>query len=361
MTPSRRLKKVIEQAPTLASPKSCKILRGEHQILAASGPLRSLRVRTGQQDDVTTDPEWFVSMTIASKRIPWVVELFDGEELVAAMLFAERLVSGFPSGYLKADGAFGEEFLICPPALSATYMPMLLGKLFDQRSVSIAHVAQSVNAETAFAHLPDETGIEVEWKPRPSHYRLPLRASMEETLAPYGVRTRRNLRYYLRKSRSEGCQFLSELNGEERLEAVSSLTDRVTHNLSIKATLLREKTMQATREAFALGMRAADGSWLSYLTGWRRGQRTFVYWQMNHVTSGNSSISTAMRAFLMEKEIARGTKEIVFVGGTSLVLMRCCEEDLCVDLIARRRSLRSRLLSLLLRRLLPPGHPLSNR
>src|SRR5450631_3086725 len=95
---SPRLKKVVEQAPVLAFPKSCKILRGEHRIRAASGALRSLRSRTGQQDDVTTDPEWFVSMTIASKRVPWVVELFDGEELVAAMLFAERLVLGIPSG-----------------------------------------------------------------------------------------------------------------------------------------------------------------------------------------------------------------------------------------------------------------------
>src|SRR5664279_2618751 len=173
---SRRLKKTIEQAPILAFPKSCKVLGGEHKIRAASGELRSLRARTGQQDDVTTDPEWFVSMTIASKRVPWVVELFDGEELVAAILFAERLVLGIPSGYLKADGAFGEEFLICPPALRAMYLPMLLQGLFDRRSVSIAHVAQSVNAETAFAHLPDEREIEVEWKPRPSHYRLPLRA-----------------------------------------------------------------------------------------------------------------------------------------------------------------------------------------
>ncbi len=351
----------VERTPTPALSMSCTILRGGPSILAASGALNSLRTCTGQQDEVTTDPEWFVGINIASGKIPWVVELFGGHQLVAAMLFAERCIFSLPTGYLKSDGGFGEESLICPANMRATYLPALLEGLFARRSVLIAHVAQDAHAETAFVTLANDSKIGLEWKRRPSHYLLSLHASMEETLAPYGVRTRRNLRYYLRKCRSEGCRFLSELNGDERLEAVMSLSDSATHRLPVVSVMRREATMQAISGSFALGIRAADGSWASYLTGWRRGQRSFVYVQMNRVTEKNSSFGTAIRAFLMEEEIARGTREIIFVGGTSRVFMACCDEALCVDLIARRRGRRTKVLSFLMNRLLGPGHPLRSR
>ena len=350
----------VDRAPTPALSMSCTVLRGGPRILAASGALNSLRARTGQQDEVTTDPNWFVGIATAGGKIPWVVELSGGDQLVAAMLFAERCIFGLPTGYLKAEGGFGEESLICPANMRATYLPALLEGLFRRRSVLIAHVAQDAHAETAFATLADDSKIDLEWKQRPSHYLLPLCASMEETLAPYGVRTRRNLRYYLRKCRSEGYRFLSELSGDERMEAVMSLSDSATHRLPVVSALRREATMQATPGSFALGIRTADGSWVSYLTGWRRGQRSFVYVQMNRVTEKNSSFGTAIRAFLMEEEIARGTREIIFVGGTSRVFMRCCEDALCVDLIARRRGLRTRVLSFFFNRLLGPDHPLGS-
>jgi hypothetical protein len=175
------------------------------------------------------------------------------------------------------------------------------------------------------------------------------------------VRTRRNLRYYLRKSRAEKCRFTAELSPEERIKAVNSLYEFATHRLPEKSAMGRELALQVVPGSFAVGMQAENGTWLSYLAGWRRPGRTYAYWQMNRVTGGNSSVSTAIRAFLMEEEIAQGTKEMVFVGGTSQVFMRCCEEDLCIDLIARRRGLRSGILSRILGRLLPAGHPLSAR
>lgn len=345
----------------LVLPTSCTVLRGRSGILAASNSLQGLRCRSAQDADVTTDPEWFTAMAVANTTIPWVVQLFEGTELVAAILLAERCVLGIPSGYLKADGGFGDEFLICAAERRSQYLPLLLRGLFEHRAVLIAHIPQPADADTAHARMAKVDGIDVEWKSRTSHHRLPLASTMEETLAPYGVRTRRNLRYYLRKSRSENCRFSGELSRQERIDAVNSLYEFATHRLPVKSAMGRELALQAVPGSFAMGMQAEDGTWLSYLAGWRRPGRTYAYWQMNRVTGGNTSVSTAIRAFLMEEEIAQGTKEIVFVGGTSQVFMRCCEEDPCIDLIARRRGLRSGVLSRILGRLLPAGHPLSAR
>jgi hypothetical protein len=175
-----------EASAAIVLPTSCAVLRGETGILAASSRLENLRNRSEQDADVTTDPKWFVAMAAANKTIPWVVELFEGPDLVAAMFLAERCVVGLPSGYLKADGGFGDEFLICAPDRRDLYFPLLLRGLFEHRAALIAHIPQPAESGTAHARLGEADRIDVEWKSRTSHHRLPLASTMEETLAPYG-------------------------------------------------------------------------------------------------------------------------------------------------------------------------------
>lgn len=340
------------------SPLRCEVLRGEREIIALREPLRGLRAATRQHEDVTTDPEWFAAMTVASREIPWIVALFQGETPIAAMHLAEKRIAGLPSGYLKADGGFGEDFLLCPREHRAFHLPALLEGLFQKRAALIAHIVELARPGLVPSPAPALSGLATQRRERPSHHRLTLRGTMEETLAHYGSHTRRNLRYYLRKARQEGCRVSLDLNREERFEAVLSLANTATHRVPVEAALRREATLQSTPRSFAMGVRSAHGSWLSYLAGWRQPTRTFVYWQMNRVTDSNTSISTAIRSALLEEEIARGAQEIVFVGGTSPVFQRCCEEDLCVDFIARRRGTRGLIFSRLLKRAVAPDHPL---
>lgn len=321
-------------------------------------PLRGLRAASGQQEDVGTDPVWFASMTVANGGVPWIVLLLRGEAPVAAMHLAEKRIAGIPSGYLKADGGFGEDFLLCRREQRALYLPVLIEGLFRERRALMAHVVDLARPGIVHSPSPALAGLVTQKRERPSHHRLTLRETFDATLAPYGPHTRRNLRYYLRKARQEGCRFSPELSREERLEAVLSLAGVSTHRVPVEAALRREVTLQSAPRPFAMGVRSADGSWLSYLAGWRQPSRTFVFWQMNRVTDSSTSISTAIRSFLLQEEIARGAREIVFVGGTSSVFQRCCEEDLCVDFIARRQGARGLVFSQLLKRAVAPDHPL---
>jgi hypothetical protein len=340
--------------------RSCIVARGSRQILALRDQILALRVQAGQQEDVTNDPDWFVSMTLARSFNPWVVLLNEQQRPAAAILFAERHILGFPSGYMKAEG-MDEGFLICRPELRSTYLPLLLNGLFSRSSATIAHVAQLTQSDTAHSAPADSSALDVEWKQGLYHHRISLMETMEETLASYGPRTRRNLRYYLRRARANGCSFIAALTGEQRLRAVTSLRAHATHKVTAESARLREGAIQSVANSFAMGMQGPNGIWLSYLTGWRSGTRTFVYWQMNRTSSASSSIGTAIRSFLMEQEIARGATEIVFVGGSSEVFKRCCKVDQSVHLIVRRRGLRGWALSRILERTVVPGHPLKQQ
>jgi hypothetical protein len=362
-----RISPFISEAPPArsgalekATARSCTVVCGSRKILAIREEIRALRMWTGQEQDATTDPDWFVRMIMAQSCNPWIVLLSEQGRLVAAMVLAERRIFGLPSGYMKAEG-MDQGFLICRPEQRSAYFPLLLNGLFSRRSALIAYVAQLAISETAHAGPADPSALVVEWKQALYHYRLRLSETMEKTLASYGVHTRRNLRYYLRKARAEGCRFIAELPGEQRLEVVKSLRSHATHGVSVESARLREAAIQSVPNSFAMGVQEADGSWVSYLTGWRREGQTFVCWQMNLARDKSSSMGTAMRSFLMEEEIARGATEIVFLGGSSEVFKRCCEVDPSVHLFMRRRGLRGWALKALLERTVVSGHPLRTK
>lgn len=335
----------------------CTVFRGRREILALRQQIWSLRVGAGLQEDPTTDPDWFVNTAISQSYIPWIVILADQQGPVAAMLLAERSILGLPSGFLKAEG-MDRCFLICCSHLRYLYLPILLNGLFSKRPALIVQLAQLAASETAYAAPADPRALKMAWKQLLYHHRLKLMDTKEKTLALYGAHTRRNLRYNLRRARAEGYLFFADLNNDQRLEAVRNLRPHATHRVTTESAKLREAALQSTPSSFAMGVQDANGRWVSYLTGWREGEQTTVYWQMNRAVEKSLSMNIAIRSFLMDEEIARGATEIIFVGGASGFFRHCCEVEPSVYLILRRRGLRGWALSSLLKGITDPSHPM---
>jgi len=100
------------------------------------------------------------------------------------------------------------------------------------------------------------------------------------------------------------------------------------------------KILHTHEDAFAMGLRSNDGTWLSILGGWRRNGTTYIDVQLNHSAFMRESLSAVMRAFLLEYEICAGQKDIVFVGGCSALLERYCRpREAFADLVVTRSSL----------------------
>ena len=114
-----------------------------------------------------------------------------------------------------------------------------------------------------------------------------------------------------------------------------------------------EAAIRATPGYFAMGVRDGAGQWLSYLSGWRQPEGTFVEWQLNHKAFEARSLSTVMRTCLIEHEAACGVPQIVFVGGTSQALGRYGAPERCFDILATQEGVRGFLARHLVTRLRP--------
>lgn len=175
---------------------------------------------------------------------------------------------------------------------------------------------------------------------------LALTDRLDTTMALLGTRTRRNLRYYRRRAEVElGTEFVPcvRMTGGEFF-AVNRAS---THPFSDAFTLWRHSLLQNPRDGEVLfaGLRDAEGQWLSLIGGRRDGDVTTIDWQMNRVGLERYSLSTAMRAFLLEHEIARGTTRLYFEGGTPHAMRFAFTSTESTDVLAIRRcSLRAWML-----------------
>jgi hypothetical protein len=181
---------------------------------------------------------------------------------------------------------------------------------------------------------------------------LPLAATLEETLARMGRHTRRNLRYYRRRLETDlGATFVPcvAMDRTQFMEVNRCSMYPVADDLAG----WRYDSMGRLPGALFVGVQANDGRWLSLVGGHRRGGMTEIVWQMNRAGLPRYSLSTAMRAYLLEHEIALGTKQLEFEGGTPHSIRHSFAHVQSVDVVVLRRSLRGWLLRRFADRLLP--------
>jgi hypothetical protein len=176
---------------------------------------------------------------------------------------------------------------------------------------------------------------------------LELGETLDETLSHLGKHTRRNLRYYRRRLVAElGAQFVPEveMGRREFLDLNRRSTNPAPERVANWHFDLMERTAGSPSTMFS-GLRAADGHWLSLAGGRRHGDTTELDWQMNATGFAHYSLCTAMRCWVIEHEINRGVRRLVFQGGTSHPMRFAFTEEQTTDLLAvRRLSVRAWLL-----------------
>jgi hypothetical protein len=190
---------------------------------------------------------------------------------------------------------------------------------------------------------PYTTAVRVRTPPR----HLALERGMEATLAKMGDDTRRNFRRYRRRAVEElGAEFVPHISisREEFLALDRKSTNPVERAVIEWRYALLEQARNDER-ILLCGLRSREGEWLSLIGGRRDGATTQIDWQFNRAGLPHFSLCTAMRAFLLEHEIARGTRRLVFEGGTPHPMRFAFETAQTVDLLAiRRHSARAWLL-----------------
>ena len=183
-------------------------------------------------------------------------------------------------------------------------------------------------------------GIQYRWaiEEKETFSYLPLLDTFDKTLAGIGKKTRFNLRYYRRLvERDLGCSFTTEftVGPEEFLEFNRSCM----YARSSETAAFRHHSLLVLDRPYFCGIKDASGRWLAMAGGRRRPDGVEVDWQMNRDGLSHYSISTVLRSYLIEDEIARGSTRFYIDEGTPQAIGRSFKGEYTTALTVCRRSL----------------------
>jgi hypothetical protein len=288
----------------------------------------------------------FVNSPDSLEKSPYLVLVGDERSLVGALLLYEYRCAGVGTRVFATDDILGTRTVIAPEhervnvATAAVRQLMGSGAVMALVSIDTPERPTPQQTRSAGAHTTD---VRIRSVPR----YLALEPTFDATLAQMGAHTRRNLRLYRRRAETElGAEFVPHVSIDchDYFELNRESTNPSPGDIACWRYQLYDKNRSDER-ILLCGLRGPDGRWLSLIGGRRNGRTTEISWQYNRAGLSHYSLCTAMRAYLLEHEIARGARRLVFEGGTPHPIRFAFTREQTVDLLAvRRHSIRAWLL-----------------
>jgi hypothetical protein len=333
--------------------RTTELIVGERTLWAFSPAILELRLRCGQQDELTTDPQYFIAANTLNRRVAAVLIRLENE-LEACVFFFEHCKFGIGLGVMRGGGLIGENCVAGPEAFRLQYVQLAAEALLRHRRIHGVSISVRAHLDTCLEVMGPKSTYRL-FSERNIQYRLPLENTYSATLAGMGPRTRRSLAGKRRQLETRAhAVFLPSLNPSLALEAMLRLQKRSVAKRITEFYRARCRLLQEAPDFFCMGLRLPDGTWLSVLSGCRRNRVTYIDLQMNDMHFKRESISAVMRAFMLEHEIGCKQEFIHFMGGTSLLLRRYCKPgEPCTDAFFYRPCLRAGFINMMIPRLKP--------
>lgn len=362
---------------------SLRLLRGRTPILAQASTLVNLARRCDQAGEAD-NLAYFLSTPDALKKTPYLLLIGGSDQQPAgAVLLFEYRFGPFATRVFSTADISGRRSVLAQPEHRAQTAALAARTLID-RGAQVVHITFSETHSGAgqpheeFAERDFiESQIELQLRsagtsPRRewtfAHRDLPvylqLRENYDKTLSGIGKRTRTHLRYYRRRSELDlGATFVpaAQLTLEEFLAFNRECMYAVPQDLAA----WRFRSLSQIAGGALRGVQDGHGRWLS-LVGLRR-QNHFaeIDWQMNRDGLPAYSLSTVMRSYLIEYEIAQGATRLYFEGGTWQPIVHSFATERIGELSVKRRSPYVQLLTRCANRIFPSrnylGQALANR
>lgn len=264
-------------------------------------------------------------------------------DVEGAVLIYQYRVAGCGTGVFATDDFNGERTVIAPAAIRAEVAQLACRALMENGAIAALISFEGSTEPTSRPLAKAGIACRLATRRRSVPRDLPLTDTFDSTLATLGDDTRRNLRRYRRRvERDFGAQFVANVQ-MDRAEFLA-MNRASTHPMEEAIAAWQYSVMAEVPEPVFCGVRATDGRWLSLLGGRRRPGVMEIDWQMNLTGLPRYSLSTVMRSFLLEHEIARGTRGLTFVGGTPHSMRHSLACVDAVDVIVQRRTLSAWLL-----------------
>jgi hypothetical protein len=329
-------------------------LRDRDAILRMRDTLIRLSARCGQTGAMDF-LEYFLTSTESLKKAPYLVllasrsdvNIFDleAEDLLAAVLVYEYKVMGFYSRVFSTSDLNGNRVVIAPAPARAAVSARVCRYLMERGAqvVMLTFAGDDIGEAGSEWFVGTSRGYKKRWwatQTREVGATIVLEKTLDETLAKMGKHTRRNLRYYRRKAEVELlCTFNSDAKSSLTMARLIELNQASAHPVAEVALRRRYDTMKSLDGLFCVSVNTPDGQWISLLGGRRHHGVAEIDWQMNRGGLEKYSVGTMIRSFLIEHEIAIGTKRLFFEGGTPHSMRLAFISEKATDILVTKRSL----------------------
>lgn len=327
------------------------ILNCTQTILTLAPLLEKLAARCGQDGAMHWLP-YFLDKAVLGRRTPRLVLFLRPEEdepgslcsedIEAAALFFEYEIAGLRTGIFSTADAVGYSSVIAPERMRGQLAAKAAQILLDGGAAVVMTTYEGTEGQTAVAELARRSGVRWASRSRRVARVLTLRPTLDATLAQMGKSTRFNLRYYRRRLEKQlPCEYVADAAPLLRDADLKAINASSLNPVPAEEFARRIASASNLPESFLSGLRGPDGRWLSLTGGWRQGDTTVLYWQMNTAGYEKHSLGTVMRSFLLEDEIRRGSRKLLIYGGTPHSMRHAFREDVIADLVAERLGLRT--------------------
>jgi hypothetical protein len=349
------------------------VVKGREEVTRLSKLLLAFSERCGQSGAMQ-DLSYFLSKPGAMARTPYLLLIsrtsnLDArdpnlEELVGLLLIFEYRPFRIATGAFATNDRSGRNTLLALPHYQPQVVELCVQRLLKDGAHLILISFRNADGVGADGNPILNVGAAVRrigrWAQRkrtiPGY--LPLSVTFDATLAMIGQRTRSNLRYYRRRAETRlGCVFVPDLAVSR--EEVLAFNRECMYAVPAHVAGWRYDSLKDLARPVLMGIQDREGRWLSMLGGRRYDDRSEILWQLNRDGFAADSLSTVMRSYFIEHEIAHGSRRLYIEGGTQHpIRLSFVPEDL-TDLVVVRHTQMAQAMEKIARHYISPDNELS--
>ena len=299
---------------------TAEIVRGVRRL----GTLGTEIERLVDESGSTASLGFFLASVCRKVWTPRVVAIRQRGKLIGALCAKERKFAGVPTGIIFADATLAG-MVISEPAQRENVLHTATQALLGRRTtLGLRLLVPPDGYELGVLRsLLSSQQLDYAAAPAENHSILSLDPIYDHFLNKLGPRTRRNFRYYRRKSQTEGHVYVEALPLSEFRAAAEALLQHKVVGANANGMARAFSMFEHARRPILAGLRDPQGAWLGLLGGWFEGERPIVFFQVNSDKQhARSSLSLVLRGYFLEGLIQTGIGHVVFWAGVGEPLNR---------------------------------------
>jgi hypothetical protein len=301
------LNEAVAPPPSVLAPLSAAFVSRADDSLDLAAFVRSIHAEPGM-----LAPDFFLASVSPPGWKPLIVAVSRGPQIVGVVYCKERVVAGMGIRVVFGNDSLGAMVAARPDDVESVLRVSTAALL--KHAIALRVLVRS-DRLSFFRNF--KANAEVKFDKRRHHAHLALPNNYQEFLADRGPHTRRNFRYYRRRSESAGNQFIPAINFTDFSAACRNLLSKSAHQKSRRSLETHLAMIGVMPSQITMGLKDAHGKWIGLAGGWFVGDRAFLVTQLNDRTRTRESISLVLRSYMIEALIRRRCPELVFWEGAS--------------------------------------------